>query len=130
VKNILAVKGKVVSGLGEGTYMTQLDWVKSQCQEKFGFLPHPGTFNVRLDAGESKRYAVLKKYRGIKILPPSSAFVAAKCFSVQLGPIKGMLAIPMLDDYPQDILEILAPIWIREALGVKEGDDVEVRIQL
>ena len=129
IKSVV-LAGRVVSGLGEGTYMTQLEWVKLQCLDKFGFLPHPGTFNIQLDAEDCERYSVVKKHRGIKILPPSSSFVAAKCFPVQVGVVKGIVAIPMLDDYPPNILEIMAPVRVRDALGLQEGDLVQVAIDL
>jgi len=126
----LVVEGHLVSGLGEGTYMTKLEWVELQCQKKFGFHPQPGTFNIQLDKKESERYSIVKKYRGIKILPPSDIFAAAKCFPVQVGKVKGIVAIPLLDDYPPNILEIIAPIRMRDALGVREGDLIQVKIEL
>jgi CTP-dependent riboflavin kinase len=127
----LKVKGKVVSGLGEGVYFIQLDWVKSQFKNKFGFDPYPGTFNVKLSDEELERYGTLNKYRGVKIIPPSAQYVSAKCFPVSIAKsVKGVLAIPMLEDYPPDLMEIVAPVPVREILGLQEEDVVEVVITL
>lgn len=126
----LVVKGLVTSGLGEGKFITSLDWVQEQCLAKFGLVPVPGTFNVRILPEEAPRLEVLDHYRGVKILPSSPVFAVAKCFAVQLGGIKGVLLRPMLEDYPRDLLEIVAEINIREALGLENGGLVEVCVQL
>ena len=40
--------GKIVSGIKQGTFFTQLDWVQEQCLEKLGFKPYPGTLNLEI----------------------------------------------------------------------------------
>lgn len=126
----LIVKGQVVSGLGEGRFITELDWVRSQCQSKLGFSPAPGTFNLRVFREELAKLHLLANRRGVKLLPPSHAFAVSKCFTAEVAGIRAAVIRPMLDDYPADLLEIIAPVNLREALNVRDGDAVEVCIML
>ncbi|MEM2477681.1 MAG: DUF120 domain-containing protein, partial [Thermoproteota archaeon] len=32
--------------------------------------------------------------------------------------------------YPKDILEIIAPVNLRETLGLKDGDEIEITVLL
>jgi CTP-dependent riboflavin kinase len=120
--------GNVVSGRGEGQYFTGLSWVSEQFSIKLGFEPVAGTFNVKLAAGEQARLEILKGFGGVAITPPSPDFCAAKCFLARVGAVAGALVIPLLADYPRDVLEIVAPVNVRQALGVNDGDLVEVSV--
>lgn len=126
----LLITGQVFSGLGEGRFITELDWVQSQCRSKLGFAPVPGTFNLRVVKEDLVKVARLDGRRGIKILPPSAMFVVGKCFLVEVGGVRGALVRPMLEDYPPDVVEIIAPVNLRDTLKVADGDVVEVKVLL
>ena len=122
-------RGVVVSGLGEGQYFTQLDWVRQQFLAKFGFEPIAGTFNIKVDPESETLLATLRNFPGIAILPPSSEFCAAKCFPARVGSsIDGVLVIPLVEFYPRGLMEIVAPVRVRQTLGVDDNDSVEVRV--
>ena len=40
------------------------------------------------------------------------------------------LVIPDVEGYYEDVLELVAPVNVREALGVSEGETIEVEIDL
>jgi riboflavin kinase len=126
----LVVKGRVVSGVGEGKYFTQLDWVRQQFQIHFGFDPVPGTFNVRIAEHDRHLLGKLEKNRGTPIVPPDPSFCAARCFPVQVAAISGVLVIPSVDGYSHDVLEIMAPVHVRERTGLQDDDPVEVEVFL
>ena len=48
MKGHLEITGKIVSGIKQGAYFTQLDWVQEQCLMKLGFRPFPGTLNLEI----------------------------------------------------------------------------------
>lgn len=121
-------RGKVVSGRGEGQYFTQLDWVRQQFSTKFGFEPVAGTFNVQLAAEDERLLDALKSLSGVSITPANLSFCEAKCFPVRIGSINGALVIPLLEKYPRNLLEIVAPVKVRQALGVEDSDLVEVYV--
>jgi riboflavin kinase len=120
-------RGKVVSGRGEGQYFTQLRWVAEQFSIKLGFEPVAGTFNLRL-AGEADEMLLdsLKNLPGVTITPPEAGFCDAKCFPARIKSVAGALVIPLVENYPRNLLEIIAPVNLRHALGVKDGEVVEI----
>ncbi len=69
------VKGKVVSGVGRGSWFMGLDWVKQQIFEELGFEAYKGTLNLKLD-DEAKRtvQSFTKPRLGISIEPVDSTF--------------------------------------------------------
>ncbi|MEM3712744.1 MAG: DUF120 domain-containing protein [Thermoproteota archaeon] len=44
--------------------------------------------------------------------------------------MKGAVVIPRVPSYPKDMLEIIAPVNLRETLGLKDGDEIEVTVLL
>src|SRR5581483_9674454 len=124
----LTFRGIVVSGRGEGRQFTRLDWVRERFIVRFGFEPFAGTFNVRVDEGHDAELARLSKLTGSAIPPPSAEFCAARCFRARIGPSHGVLVIPQVPGYPRGMIESVAPVNLRHALGVRDGDRVKVRI--
>ena len=123
------LEGWLCSGLGEGAGFTCLDWVERQFRTKLGYPPHPGTLNLSLSGGdwESAR-AEMEQVPGITIEPPPG-FCAAKCFTLVIdGRIQGAAILPEIPDYPADKLEIVAPVSVREALRLSDGDRVTVQL--
>jgi len=126
---IFYVKGKVFSGKGEGAEFIKLPWVRKQIMEKFGFIPYVGTLNVRL-AEESLAVKNLLKAKAIEI-SPTTGYCRGKCFEAYLrGNLKCAIVIPEIASYPEDIIEVIAPINLRERLQLKDGDTVEIKILL
>jgi len=125
------ITGTVASGLGEGSVFTQLDWVSQEFESKLGYTPFPGTFNLVIDSVEWLEIRrLLMSLPGIKIDPPEG-FCGAKCFSVKLdNDIQGTVIFPEVSDYPFDKFEILAPVAVREALKVENGDAIKVHLEI
>lgn len=127
----LDLEGVVAPGLGEGTRFTQIGWVVEEFRRKLGFVPWPGTFNLRMRGTVWDRaVARLRAAAGIPIAP-QNGFCAAKCFAVHIaGSLTGAVVFPEMLDYPYDKFEILAPLPVRETLGLRDGDLVDVRLDL
>ncbi|HJV25789.1 MAG TPA: DUF120 domain-containing protein [Aromatoleum sp.] len=127
----LELEGEVAAGLGEGSRFTAIDWVILEFRRKLGFIPWPGTFNLRMrsTAWEWAR-GRLRAAAGIAITP-RDGFCAAKCFGVHIaGHLTGAVVFPEMPDYPDDKFEIVAPLPIRETLGLQDGDLVNLRLDL
>lgn len=126
----IVIRGRVSSGLGEGQFFTALDWVRTQFISKLGIDPFPGTFNLCLeDPGDQERIAAFRSGAGVEIMPGSPEFCSGKCFSVILDDtVAGAVVFPEVRDYPIDKLEIVAPVNIKSALRVEDGDFVTVRL--
>lgn len=127
----LELIGTVNSGLGEGKFFIQLDWVVEFFQTHLGFVPYCGTFNLQMQGEEwAQGRDQLLQSSGMDVLPPEGR-CGAKCYPVRLmGCIFGVAVFPDVDDYPRDKLEVVAPFNVRQALGVKDGDCLKVLIDL
>ena len=126
-KNLI-VKGKVFSSTKRGKQFVNLSWVKKQINEKIRFNPYPGTLNLRLknEMGVDK----LRKANGITIIP-EKGYCEGKCFkALIMGKVKGAVVLPDVPKYPADVLEILAPVNLRETLGLKDGMELEITITI
>jgi riboflavin kinase len=124
---MLRVKGKIFSGSGEGAKFTEIPWVRKQIAEKLGFIPYPGTLNIKLTEGIVK-FKLLKRAKAIEILP-AEGFCRGRCFNAYfMDTLKCAIVIPEIDNYPEDILEVIAPINLREKFKLKDGDMVNVQI--
>lgn len=127
----ITLTGVVTSGLGEGTRFMALDWVLAQCRRALGFTPYAGTFNLRMQGPRWARVRLrMQTEAGIGIAP-AAGFCAAKCFALRLGGrFDAFGIVPAVAGYPHDKLEIIAPIALREALGVADGDRIDLQVEL
>jgi len=122
--------GTVISGKGEGENFLKLTWVRQQIQEKLGFTPYPGTLNLKLDKESIKLNKTLQKEKSVEIVP-REGFRRGKCFKAHIASsINGVVVFPEVANYPKNIIEIIAPVNLREKLQIKNGDSVEIKIKL
>lgn len=126
----LRIKGKVTSGTGRAAKFLSLDWVHSQIKEKFGFFPYKGTLNLAIDERTSENYRIYAlTHPGILVEPVVEGYSSGKFFSVRIdGRIDGAIVIPQVLGYPRDLVEIIAPVNLRDRIGLKDGDEVAIEI--
>lgn len=124
-----AFSGAVCGGVGEAAGFLGLDWVRRGMQQALGFDPWPGTLNLRMHGSAWQRWRrTLALQPGIR-LEPAPGFCAAKCFRVRLNERLDAAAVfPEVDGYPEDKLELVAPLHLRTALGLRDGDRVQLRL--
>ena len=123
------IQGEVVSGVGEAQRFLQIPWVRQQLVERLEIEPFPGTLNLRVSA-ELDRAALawLKRQPGIPI-EPQPGFCAARCYRVVLdGRLPAVALIPEVPGYPDDVLELVAPVRLRDALSVRDGSLLTVAV--
>jgi|YelNatPaOPRAMG01_1025707.scaffolds.fasta_scaffold37711_2 riboflavin kinase len=130
----LVLEGKVFSGLGEGAYYVSQEGYRRQFIEKLGFDPYPGTLNLRLDSGSRLRRPLLDRIEPILIegfTNGSRRFGPVKCFrAIVADGIEGAVLIAVRGHYEDDVIEVIAPMGLREALGLRDGQTLRVRIPL
>ncbi|MBI3089061.1 MAG: CTP-dependent riboflavin kinase [Candidatus Tectomicrobia bacterium] len=120
------VRGTITLGLGEAVKFTQIDWVQEQCEEKFGFRPYPGTLNLRVRGEHLERWRRLRNAAGVLVVPPNAEFCNSKGFPVHIGSVRGAVIFPMVAGYPEDVIEIMAPVHLKETQGWSDGECVSV----
>lgn len=132
-KEGIVIKGKVIRGVGEGRYYVSLEGYRRQFIEKLDFDPYPGTLNLRIPKEQMYFRRRLDEEEGIKIEGFSTAdrtFGEVKAFHCKIDGIDGAVVLPQRTHYPADVLEVIAPVSLREKLGLKDGDIVEVEVIL
>jgi riboflavin kinase len=125
-------KGKIVSGMGEGRYYTEQSGYVEQFQTKLGFVPFPGTLNVEIEHIERNKLRLLKRVGGILIdafETKRRSFGGVRCFHARIDDAQGAIVLPLRSHY-SNILEFIAPQHLRQQLGLKDGDEVTVKISL
>lgn len=120
------LKGRVVSGAREAAFFTQLDWVQVQCQAKLGFKPYPGTLNLEIGEESLSVLEALQGEEGITLMPPDPKFCVAQAFPLRVGSLCGAIIIPPEDVniHRKNIVEVMAPVKLKDALGITDGDSV------
>ncbi len=125
--NTLTFNGNVVAGQGSGKKFLDLPWVKLQVEEKLGFTPYPGTLNLQLlNEGARQRELLLKK-KNIEICP-AEGYCTGAVFIARINGLDCAIVMPKVPGYPKSILEIIAPVNLRETLRLKDGDAVQVTV--
>ena len=128
---MFVIRGKVVSGSGKAAFFTQLDWVRVQCLQKLGFEPFPGTLNVNVFSENLSETDQWRNQQAIELIPTDPNFCRARIISVSVNGIDAALIIPEKNVriHGNQTLEVLAPVMLKAALGVDDGDMVEIAIK-
>lgn len=126
----IVLRGKVFSRQKGGTKFLKLPWVERQIIEKLGFTPYPGTLNLKLTKESIETKKQLLNTKTIEILP-AKGFCCGLCFKARIiDKVDGAIVFPQVPSYPEDVLEVIAPVSLRETLRLKEGDEVQLKIYL
>lgn len=128
--DVKTIPGEVSSGLGVGKSFMAKEWVRRQCLEKLGFTPFTGTFNVKIRGNTSEAFLQsLQQAPGVDILPGEPNFCKGRCIRVEIAnQIRGAVVIPEKTEHLPETLEIIAPVNIRETLGLRDGEMVMISL--
>jgi len=128
------MSGIIFSDLGQAASFMALDWVQAALKQCLGFNPFPATLNVRPRAAEDA--VVWRRVRdgsaGVALAPARGSFCSARLYPIaiigQAGKapekILGAVLFPEVENYPDDKIEIVAPLRLKEHLGVRDGDQL------
>ncbi|MBU0980730.1 MAG: CTP-dependent riboflavin kinase [Nanoarchaeota archaeon] len=120
------VKGKVVSGVGEGRYYVER--YMDRLEKAFGFKPYPGTLNLKIDMPRLRMFCMnerMVRVQGFK--KEGREFGALDGMHAQLGNVKGAILFPKRTSHPEDIIEFIAPNNLRRQLKLKDNSEVKLR---
>lgn len=125
------LKGRVVSGVRKAAFFTQLDWVLEQCSEKLGFTPFPGTLNIEILPESLLDAESIQGKKGIELVPPDPAFCTAQLLPVSIEEVDAAIIILAEDVrvHGSNIIEAIAPMSLKDALNINDGDIVTLIIK-
>ncbi|HLN88939.1 MAG TPA: DUF120 domain-containing protein [Candidatus Binatia bacterium] len=129
----VTLEGTVFTGLGEGAYYISKEHYSRQIVEKLGFEAYPGTLNLKLSGDyDVKTRMELDAYPAIELKGfknEDRTFGLVKCYPAVIGnKVKGALITALRSHYDTSVVEIIAPVCLRKALGLKDGNKVKVEI--
>jgi riboflavin kinase len=133
--NQLEFQGTAVSGMGEGAFYMSMAGYKNQFVKKLGYTPFPGTLNIKL---EDQVYVNAKKeldrYPSIFIDGFSDGkrtYGWAKCYHAVINDkVNGALLIIERTHHGDSVIEVIAPVKIKDIVKIKDGDRVNIKIPL
>ena len=141
----MRIMGVVNSGLGRAHVFMAQQHYQNQFRPILGQTAWPGTLNVKVDGESLQRYRQLRVSAGIEAGVSSSqksmkirgfvrdgvSFGGATAFKASIHrekkQIECAVLIPDLTRH-EDVVEIICSVFLREALEVKDGDEVVVQL--
>ena len=121
-------KGTVESGLGEGKYYLSFPQYQKQIEQKLGFVPYAGTLNLRTnnhDLDLFKQGAQENIIDGFST--KERTFGGLKAYKIKINDtITGGLVFPDRSNNPREIAEIIAPIFLRKKMNLKDGATLKI----
>ena len=137
----LVLDGSVVQGMQDGRYYLSLPEYVKQIEGAISFKPFPGTLNLKLqDAKSVEAKLKLAALPGIRISgfrKGGKVFGAAKFFrarAVSTGrrqhEVPCAIILPDYTHYGSGILELVAKESLRKRLGLKNGSQLRVYVNL
>jgi len=129
----ITLEGVVFTGLGEGAYYISKERYRKQFIEKLGFEPYPGTLNLKLTTDyDIKTRSELEAYPAIEdegFRHEDRTFGSVKCYPVTIeNKVKGALLLALRSHYDTSVIEVIAPVFLRKHLKLKDGHKVKVEV--
>ncbi len=123
--------GEVFSGRGEGAFYVSI-YAKS-FRRVIGYTPYPGTLNIRLKSREdveifNECISMIPK----KIVEPpkveGARLARVIVFPILVNGYPAWGVRPEITVYKNDVVEVVADKFLREMLGLKDGDTVYISL--
>jgi riboflavin kinase len=132
----LSLDGTVTSGMGEGKHYISLPGYMAQFRDRLGYEPFAGTLNVELTAESVRARAELDALAG-EATPIDGwedgdrTFGPATCYAARVeggGDVYdgAHVIVPERTHHDATQLELVAPVKLRDELGLDDGDGVTV----
>lgn len=134
----VTIRGRVVTGLGEGRYYISREGYRKAFSRLLGFDPYPGTLNIEVEPIDREKVAELKDMEGLMIQEFQSegrTFGAVKCFRAALrtstdhAEVEAAAIFPLRSHHVH-VLELISPHGLREKLSLADGSEVQVALDV
>ncbi len=129
------LKGNLVSGLGEGAYYMSLEGYSKQFKTKIGYIPFPGTFNVKLGKKEyTEAISQFEEMEGIHIDGYSDGkrtYGWVKCFKAKLNSTIDCQLIRLeRSNHDTSIIELISKNSLRKTAKLSDNSKVTITIPI
>ena len=128
-------KGTIVSGMGEGAYYMSMKGYEKQFKSKLGYIPFPGTLNVKLkdkEFIEAKR--TLDTHSGIMINGFSDGkrtYGWVKCYPSKINnSIDAALITLERTHHDDSVIELISKENIKKTTKLSTGSQISIRVPI
>ncbi|MEM0075769.1 MAG: DUF120 domain-containing protein [Nitrososphaerota archaeon] len=132
--DIYEFHGTVFTGIGEGAYYMSLKGYRDQFRSKLGFEPYPGTLNLKLSSPvERQQFQELIQRPGIRIEGFSDGtrtYGGLTFYNSLIEDERGAVLAIDRTHYDTSVMEVIAPIKLREVLKLVDGSQVNIKVFL
>ncbi len=132
LRDRIPITGRATSGLGEGAFYMRQKGYKEQFRKKLGFEPYEGTLNLKVSGAELSKLMILLGEKGIPIEGFEAAgrtFGGAKVFRARVKGVDCAVILPIRTHHT-DVLEVISKEFLRNRLGIADGEPVALDIEL
>jgi riboflavin kinase len=127
----LVFRGKVVCGLGEGSFFMRKKKYIEAFEKKLCFKPFPGTLNLTISESEIEKRLQLREQKPIVIegfKEGKRTFGKIAAYRCTINGIPAAVIFPEISLHGLQVLEIIAPFNLRKKLGLSDGSEVIVEV--
>ena len=133
--SFVELKGTLVSGMGEGAYYMSLKGYTKQFKSKIGYVPFPGTLNVKLDQKEhTEAIRQFDALTGVMIKGFSDGkrtYGWVKCFNAKLNKKSNCELIRLeRSHHDTSIIELISKTNLRKSAKLKNGSKITIKIPI
>mgnify|MGYP000270533837 CR=1 FL=1 len=130
--------GTVTSGMGEGRHYISLSGYMAQFEGRLGYEPFLGTLNVELTDESVRARSAMEALDPVPIdgwEDDDRTYGPAVCYPAVVETQDGAVyerahtIAPERTHHDEDQLEVIAPIKLRDELGLEDGDHVTVHVE-
>ncbi|NIQ07270.1 MAG: DUF120 domain-containing protein [Candidatus Korarchaeota archaeon] len=119
---MVRIRGKVFSGKGEGKHYLKKSEYREFFSELLGGSVYPGTLNLRL----AQKWGELKNWSSYKPKSYGKIFYKLGKLHQRDLSIPIVLVRPVLTDYEEKIIEVVARQHLKKELNLHDGDVVTI----
>ena len=129
------IKGTLVSGMGEGAYYMGLKGYTKQFKSKIGYIPFPGTLNVKIN--QKIHQEAIKQFvnlNGIDINSFSDGkrtYGWVKCFPAKINnSVDCNLILLERTHHDNSVVELISKLCLRKTAKLKDGSKISIKIHI
>jgi len=131
----MLLEGRLFTGMFEGSYYVSRDKYHKQFIKKLGFDPYPGTLNLKLSSAFDRRMRrELEAHPAILIdgfKDGERTYGSVKCYPATINDeVEGAVVLINRTHHDPSVLEVIAPVYLRKRLKIRDGSQVRVRVHL
>ena len=124
----ITIEGIVFSGLGEGAYYVSQRGYRRQFERRLGYVPYPGTLNLKIPSVEIVKKKELEAYPPLMVKGfegQKRVFGDVRLYLATINnEVEGAAIIISRTHYDASVMEVISPIQLRAKLNLKDGDRV------